>query len=155
MSQPLTPVQTTVLTVLAPQTPVVKPNCKHSWSPAVGSKISDCTMEPHSKNKIEFITDAITAMAAQLETNSIVASVQKGHAAKKIQNNAQFDEFAQLQGKHPLDAYTLESVQERDANGKLLLEHTFDEYASDPQGYVQQSQAAWAWVYVEDIFNIL
>jgi hypothetical protein len=61
-------------------------------------------------------------------------STQKGRTAEKIQNNARFDEFAQLQGKHPLDAYTLESVQERDANGKLLLEHTFDEYAS----YIKQ-----------------
>jgi hypothetical protein len=53
-------------------------------------------------------------MAAQLETNSIsttppfagMSSTQKGCVAKKIQNNARFDEFSQLQGRHPLDAYT-------------------------------------------------
>jgi hypothetical protein len=58
------------------------------------------------------IIDNITAMAAQLETNSIATtppfagmpSMHKGYATKKIQNNARFDEFSQLQGKHSLDA---------------------------------------------------
>jgi hypothetical protein len=55
---------------------------------------------------------------------------QKGRATERVRNNCRFDEFAELQGTHPLSDYTMETVQERDRNGKLLLEQTFSEYAT-------------------------
>jgi hypothetical protein len=59
---------------------------------------------------------------------------QKGRSNEIVRNNGRFDDFARLQGIHPLNEYTMESVQERDETGKLLLEQTFSEYAT----YVKQ-----------------
>jgi hypothetical protein len=55
---------------------------------------------------------------------------QKGRRNEKDYATVLFNEFADVQGKPKLDKYTLESIQEVDANGKLLIHTTFQEFAT-------------------------
>ena len=60
-----------------------------------------------------------------------MAHTQKGHTNERTRYNAKFDDFAEQQGnQHPLDDYTVESVEVGDEEGKLLLEKTFGAYAT-------------------------
>jgi hypothetical protein len=55
---------------------------------------------------------------------------QKGCRNEKDYATVLFNEFADVQGKPMLDEYTLESNQEVDETGKLLIHTTFQEFAT-------------------------
>lgn len=55
---------------------------------------------------------------------------QKGRRNEKEFGTALFNEFAAIQGRPLLHDYTLESIQEKDVNGKLVIHAVFQEYAS-------------------------
>jgi hypothetical protein len=55
---------------------------------------------------------------------------QKGRRNEKEYATVLFNDFASVQGKPKLDEYTLESIQEVDGNGKLLIHTTFQEFAT-------------------------
>jgi hypothetical protein len=55
---------------------------------------------------------------------------KQGRNNEKKFSTALFNEFAAIQRRPLLDEYTLESIQQKDANGKLVIHTIFQEYAS-------------------------